>query len=60
MATDLGAPALEIARFKPEAGLPKTRRVIHSAAPARVTTDEVYELASEMLQQSRLITLFER
>jgi ADP-heptose:LPS heptosyltransferase len=60
MATDLKAPALEIARFKPEAGLAKTRRVIHSAAPARITTDEVYELASEMLQQSRLITLFER
>ena len=60
MASDLGAPALEIARFKPEARLPKNRRVIHSAAPARITTDEVYELASEMLQESRLITLFER
>ena len=60
MAADLGAPALEIARFKPEARLPKNRRVIYSAAPARVTTDEVYELASEMLQESRLTTLFER
>ena len=60
MATDLAAPALEIARFKPEPRLPKNRRVIYSAAPARVTTDEVYELASEMLQESRLITLFER
>lgn len=60
MATDLGAPALEIARSKPERGLAKNRRVIHSAAPARVTTDEVYHLASEMLQESRLITLFER
>jgi ADP-heptose:LPS heptosyltransferase len=60
MATDLGAPALELTRFKQETSLPKTRRVIYSAAPARITTDEVYELASEMLQESRLITLFER
>lgn len=60
MATDLGAPALEIARFKPSSGLPKTRRVVHSPALARITTDEIYEMASEMIQESRLISLFER
>jgi ADP-heptose:LPS heptosyltransferase len=60
MAIDLGAPALEISRFKPSSGLPKNRRVAHSPALARITTDEVYEMASEMLQESRLISLFER
>jgi ADP-heptose:LPS heptosyltransferase len=60
MATDLGAPALEITRWKPAPRLPKTRRVAYAPALARVTTDEVYEMASEMIQESRLITLFER
>ena len=60
MASDLGAPALEIARWKPRPGLPKTRRVAYAPALARVMTDEVYEMASEMIQESRLISLFER
>ena len=60
MATDLGAPALEIARLKPPPRLPKTRRVAYAPALARVTTDEVYDMASEMIQESRLISLFER
>ena len=60
MATDLGAPALEISRLKPPSRLPKTRRVAYAPSLVRVTTDEVYEMASEMIQESRLISLFER
>ncbi len=60
MASDLGAPALELSRFKPSSDLPKSRRVVHAPALARITTDEVYEMASEMIQESRLISLFER
>jgi ADP-heptose:LPS heptosyltransferase len=60
MASDLGAPALQLSSFKPPPDLPKSRRVLHAPALARITADEVYEMASEMIQESRLISLFER
>jgi lipopolysaccharide heptosyltransferase II len=58
-ALDFGTPVLEIA----EKAAPVTRknhRVVAAAAAARASSDEVYEVACEMLQESRSSILFER
>jgi ADP-heptose:LPS heptosyltransferase len=58
LALDLGTPALEISGQPPRPCLSKSHRVIHGSSAAGVSTDEVYEVACVMLQESRTESLF--
>ena len=60
MAADMRTPALEISDGPPQSAIRKSHRIIHGAARARITPDEVYEIACELLQDSRSASLFQR
>jgi ADP-heptose:LPS heptosyltransferase len=68
LALDLGTPVLEVAAkggysAAAKSGLSDSRaahRVVVGSSRGRVTTDEVFETASEMLQDNRTVSLFHR
>jgi hypothetical protein len=56
----MGTPVLEISDDTAAKSSSKAHRVVQGSSRARVATDEVYEIACEMLQASRSETLFRR
>lgn len=60
LAVDLGTPVIEIAESR-GAGRAASdfHRLVHSPARARVSTDEVYEVACALIQSSRSAQLFQ-
>jgi ADP-heptose:LPS heptosyltransferase len=60
LAIEMGTPVLEISDDSDARSSSKAHRVVQGSSRARVTTDEVYEIACEMLQASRSETLFRR
>lgn len=62
-AADFGTPVLEVAEAsmvtgRNESSQSKNHRVIDGASRARISADEVYELAAEMIQENRSSMLF--
>jgi ADP-heptose:LPS heptosyltransferase len=60
LAIEMGTPVLEISDDSAAKSSSKAHRVVQGSSRARVATDEVYEIACEMLQASRSETLFRR
>jgi ADP-heptose:LPS heptosyltransferase len=60
LAIEMGTPVLEISDDSAAQSSSKAHRVVQGSSRARVATDEVYEIACEMLQASRSETLFRR
>jgi len=60
MAADMRTPAIEISDSAPQSAIRKSHRIVHGAARARIPTEEVYEIACELLQDSRSASLFQR
>lgn len=59
-AATLGTPAIEIADSRTEASPPSKRhRVVRANRGTAASTDEVYEIACEMIQESRSASLFD-
>lgn len=58
LASEMGAPIIEIAeaRHAPESG--QSHRVVSGSSRARVGADEVFEIACQMIQDSRSASLF--
>lgn len=61
LATELRTPVIEVSDSG-SATIPdsRTHRVITGSSRARVSTDEVYEAAAELLQESRSASIFDR
>jgi hypothetical protein len=59
LAAGLASPVLEI-REAPSPPLSSLHRIVAGASRKRVTSDEVYDVACEMLQESRSASLFRR
>ena len=61
IASELGTPAIEIADTSSHSSVSSSsHKVLEASSRKRVTTDEVYETACEMIQESRSPTLFQR
>lgn len=60
VAIEMGTPVIEISDNSDARPPSKSHRVVPGSSRARVTTDEVYEVACEMLQCSRSASLFRR
>ncbi len=60
LAVDLGTPVVELAEGDPHPPCSQTHRVIGAASTARIPTDDVYQAASEMIQENRSVSLFHR
>jgi ADP-heptose:LPS heptosyltransferase len=60
LALEMGTPVLEISDDPKSQSSSKAHRVVQGSSRARVTTDEVYEIACEMLQACRSTSLFQR
>ncbi|HEX8089229.1 MAG TPA: glycosyltransferase family 9 protein [Blastocatellia bacterium] len=60
VATEMGTPVIEISDDSSARQSSKAHRVVRGSSRPRVTTDEVYEVACEMLQCSRSTSLFQR
>jgi ADP-heptose:LPS heptosyltransferase len=60
MAAEFSTPVLEVADSATPSAISKTHRIVCAASKARVTTDEVYEIACDLLQDSRSFSLFDR
>jgi ADP-heptose:LPS heptosyltransferase len=60
MATEMGTPVIEISDNSAAQPSSKSHRIVRGSSRARVATDEVYEVACEMLQYSRSASLFRR
>ncbi len=61
IASELGTPAIEIADASSATPAPSTNhRLAQGSARRQVSTDEVYEIASEMIQENRSPSLFQR
>jgi ADP-heptose:LPS heptosyltransferase len=60
MATDFDAPVIEIAASSSAYAPEPSARVIVSSSPSRVTTEAVFEAASELIQAGRTATLLKR
>jgi ADP-heptose:LPS heptosyltransferase len=58
MSADIGTPVIEIAEAHGEARFSKSHRVVRGSSRGRVPTDEVYEIACEVIQESRSASLF--
>ena len=61
VASELNTPVVEVG----DASSPKPKpftahRIARSSTRARVSTDEVYDIACEMIQESRSASLFQR
>lgn len=59
-AGDLDAPVIEIADAPSPFGESSSYRVFRSSSRPRIATDEVYEAASEIIQEGRTLSLFRR
>jgi ADP-heptose:LPS heptosyltransferase len=59
-AIDLDAPVIELADTPLLSGESNSHRVLRSSSRPRISTDEVYEVASEMIHEGRTHTLFRR
>jgi ADP-heptose:LPS heptosyltransferase len=59
-ARDLHAPVIELADGPSPFASSEAHRVLRSSSRSRISTDEVYEAASEMIQEGRTLTLFRR
>jgi ADP-heptose:LPS heptosyltransferase len=59
-ARDLHAPVIELADAPSPFTDSDSHRVLRSSSRPRISTDEVYEAASEMIQEGRTLTLFRR
>lgn len=61
IASELGTPVIEIADTASRNVVkPGGHRILEASSRKRVTTDEVYDTASEMIQESRSPSLFQR
>jgi ADP-heptose:LPS heptosyltransferase len=61
IASELGTPAIEIAdAMSSSADSSATHRIARGSSRSKVTADEVYEIASEMIQENRSPSLFQR
>src|SRR5712692_31668 len=59
IASELGTPVLEIADRISASAIPSsTHRILEGSSRKRVSTDEVYETACELIQDSRSASLF--
>jgi ADP-heptose:LPS heptosyltransferase len=59
-AGDLDAPVIELADAPSPSGESNSHRILRSSSRPRISTDEVYDLASEMIQEGRTPSLFRR
>jgi ADP-heptose:LPS heptosyltransferase len=57
---EMGTPVIEIGDNSSAQPSSKAHRVVRGSSRTRVNTDEVYEIACEMLQCSRSASLFQR
>ncbi len=61
VASELGTPVVEIADTISASAMPSsTHRILEGSSRKRVSTDEVYETACELIQDSRSASLFYR
>jgi ADP-heptose:LPS heptosyltransferase len=61
MASELNTPAIEVTDAMSIRPAPsRTHRVVQGSSRSRVSAEEVYEVACEMIQESRSASLFER
>lgn len=60
LASEFDTPVLEISESRLESPSAGARRTVHAASRARVTADEAYEVATEMLLMSRTVSLIQR
>lgn len=60
MAVGFSTPVLEVSDSNKASPASKTHKIVYGASKARVTCDEVYEVACLLLQDSRSFSLFER
>lgn len=60
VATEMGTPVIEISDNSAARSSSESHRIVRGSSRARVTTDDVYEIACEMLQSSRSASLFQR
>jgi ADP-heptose:LPS heptosyltransferase len=60
VAMEMGTPVIEIGDNSTVQSASTAHRLARGSSRARVTTDEVYEIACEMLQSSRSASLFRR
>jgi len=60
VAIEMGTPVIEIGDNSAGQPSSKAHRIVRGSSRSRVTTDEVYEIACEMLQSSRSASLFRR
>ena len=61
IASELNTPVIEVAdAISPTPSSSRTHRIAKGSSRARVQTDEVYDIACEMIQQSRSPSLFQR
>jgi ADP-heptose:LPS heptosyltransferase len=60
VAIEMGTPVIEISDNSTAQSSSTAHRLAQGSSRARVTTDEVYEIACEMLQSSRSASLFQR
>ncbi len=60
IAIDFDTPVLEVADSSQRSGRSKRHRVVYGASRVRITASEVYEIACEMLQEGRTVSLFGR
>ncbi|MGA9769870.1 MAG: hypothetical protein WBV94_12570 [Blastocatellia bacterium] len=58
MAADMGTPVIEIAEARSGSRPAKPHRVVSGSSRGRVPTDDVYEIACEVIQDSRSASLF--
>ena len=61
MASELNTPVIEVADAMSRRPAPaRSHRVVQGSSRSRVSGDEVYEVACEMIQESRSASLFQR
>ena len=60
MGVEFTAPVLEVTDSPHRSSQSKTHRILYGASRVRITADEVYEIACEMLQEGRTVSLFRR
>lgn len=57
---DFDTPVLEISDSPQRSSRSKRHRVVYGASRVRITPSEIYEVACEMLQEGRTVSLFRR
>jgi len=59
-ASELGTPVVEIGSTASASARSSSHRILEASSPKRISTDEVYEAACELIQDSRSASLFYR